>query len=363
MAKDYYEILGVSKNANQEEIKNAYRKLAHQYHPDKAGGNEAKFKEINEAYQVLGNAEKRKQYDQFGSAFENSGAQGFRWQDFSGAQGSPFGNDGVQFDFGDIGDIFGEFFNFGGRRARTRKSGPRKGNDIEAEIEIDFLEAAFGTTKEIELYKTTACVECHGNGAESGTSFRTCVTCGGSGQMETTQHTILGNIRTVVTCEKCMGDGKVAEQKCHRCGGTGYYKEKKKIEVAIPSGVDTGDSVKVASEGEAGLRGGQNGDFYVHIRLRPHPLFQREGSLIRSNIEITFPQAALGAKVAVETLDGSVTLKIPEGTQSSKEFIFKGKGVPYANRYGRGDHIVTVIVKTPTRLSRRQRQLLDEFDL
>ncbi len=360
MAKDYYKILGVGREASSEELKQAYRKLAHQHHPDKPGGDEAKFKEINEAYQVLGNVERRKQYDQFGTTFEDGGG-GFAWQDFA-KSGSGHGGPEMNFDFGDIGDIFSEFFGGGGGKRTSRRTTPKRGNDIEVELQVDFLEAVFGGEKPLELYKTDICQHCLGNGAEPGSVMKSCETCRGIGQVETTQRTILGSIRTVTACPTCQGEGKIPEKKCRDCHGLGYVKGKKLIKMHIPAGSDEGDAVKIIGEGEAGHRGGPSGDLYVVIRVRPHPHFKREGLNVSSTIEISFPQAALGAKVDVETLDGPVRLKIPDGTQSGKVFVLRAKGIQRIHGFGRGDHFVAVKVNTPTRLNRRQRQLLEEFE-
>lgn len=369
MAKDYYDILGVSKGASQDEIKRAFRKMAHQYHPDKAGGNEAKFKEINEAYQVLSNSEKRSQYDQYGQTFEQAQRQGgfggYSWQDFARQGGGPFSGgfrtENVEFDFGDIGDIFGDLFGFGGRTRTRRTRERRKGQDIEISMEIDFREAVFGTEKIIELNKNIICPHCSGNGTEPGTKIITCPTCDGSGRVTQAQRTILGTFQTIGVCPECHGEGKIASQKCKKCRGEGRIKDIERIKVKIPAGIDNGETIRLTGKGEAGQKGGVAGDLFITLRVKPDPEFKRDGYDIRSETEISFSQAALGTKIEVNTLDGLVRLKIPSATQSGKVFILKGKGVPRLRGSGRGDQYVTVNVFTPTKLSRREKELLEEL--
>lgn len=373
MAKDFYEILGVSKSATQDEVKKAYRKLAHQYHPDKKGGDEAKFKEINTAYQALGNPEKRKQYDQFGAAYSQPGAGGpgggpggFSWEDFSRAQGDggPFGGGqyqqgGVEFD---LGDIFGDLFGFGrrgGGGAGARTHG--QGSDIQAEMTIDFKESAFGSDKIIELYKNITCTHCSGNGAEPGTKVETCKTCGGNGKVEQIQRTILGAFRTVGVCPECRGEGKQVSTKCKKCRGNGRVKNSETIKVKVPAGIADGETIRLTAKGEAGERGTPAGDLYITMRVKSDPNFKREDDDIVSSVDISFSQAALGDKISVLTLDGEVSLKIPAGTQSGKLFKLKEKGVMHLRSRGRGDHLVTVNVITPTSLSRKQKKLLEEL--
>lgn len=363
MGKDYYNTLGVGKNASQDEIKKAFRKLAHQHHPDKAGGNEAKFKEINEAYQVLGDPKKRAQYDQYGSAFEHAqagggfhGFEGFR--DFSGFSNG-FDAENLGDIFGDLGDIFG----FGGRSQSRGRSRSRRGNDIEVSLTLEFLEAVFGTEKEINLRKTVECDKCKGSGAEPGTTVETCKTCGGTGQVASVQRTVFGNMQVKMTCRDCNGEGKVYKQKCSKCHGSGIMEDIVKLNVKIPAGIDNGESIRLSGQGEAGQKGGQYGDLYLKIRVNPDRRFKREGYNIISQVEISFVQASLGDKVEVETVDGPVDLKIPEGTQSGKIFILRGKGIPALHGRGRGDHLVEVIVKTPTKLSRKQKEMLKELGL
>ncbi|MFA6098713.1 MAG: molecular chaperone DnaJ [Patescibacteria group bacterium] len=369
MAKDYYNILGVAKGASQEEIKKAYRKLAHQHHPDKSSGNEAKFKEINEAYQVLGNAEKRQQYDQFGQAFGQSGpggAGGFSWEDFSRAGGAgPFGGgfrqQGAEFDMGDLGDIFGDLFGFGRSTGSRRSRRTARGSDIQADLTIEFRESVFGVEKTLDLYKQTLCLHCQGNGAEPGSKIETCPTCKGAGQVEQIQRTILGAMRSVGVCPACHGEGKIYSVKCKQCGGDGRVKETEKIKVKIPSGIAEGEVMRLSGKGEAGLKGSQAGDLFLNIHVEPDPEFIRKGDDIISELAVSISQAALGDKISVNTLDGEVTLKIPSGTQSGKVFRLKDKGVPHLRSRGRGDHLITVIVEIPTRLSRQQKKLFEEL--
>lgn len=351
MAKDYYQILGVSKSATQEEIKQAFRKLAHKYHPDKEGGDEAKFKEINEAYQVLGDPTKRKKYDQFGSAaFENGGFGGTGGQGFGGFDFSGFGN-GAGFE--DLGDIFGDLFG-GGRRQKSR------GSDIEVDVNISFRDSVFGTKKDLILTKPSSCDRCGGTGGEPGTRMETCATCRGHGMEVFAQRTILGTIQTKRTCSVCQGSGEVPKQKCSTCFGKGIEKKQRTIELMIPSGVEDGSVLRVRGEGEA-VKGGASGDLFVHLRVARDPQFMRDGNDIRSEINIGFSQAALGCMVDVNTIDGKVELKIQPGTQPGAQFRLRGKGVQTSR--GRGDHLVTVHVVTPRKLNAKQKKLLEELDL
>ncbi len=368
MSKDYYDILGVSKDASQDEIKKAFRQKAHQYHPDKAGGDEAKFKEANEAYQVIGDAKRRAQYDQFGSAFEHaqagggfSGFDGFR--DFSG-----FTN-GFNINIDDLGDIFGgigDIFGFGGRRARTRR-----GSDIQVVLTIEFSEAVFGTEKEISLRKTVKCDRCKGNMAEPGSKIETCKVCNGTGRVTRVQRTILGNMQIQTTCENCEGEGKTYSQKCTKCSGTGVYQELVNLKVKIPAGIDNGETIRLTGQGEAGEKGASTGDLYLKIRISPDKRFERDGYNILSKAEISFSQAALGDKIEVDTVDGPVKLKIPAGTQTSTVFNLRNKGIPKLRGSGpfgsaqgkRGDQLVEVIVRTPANLTRKQKEALKELGI
>ncbi|MFH0819517.1 MAG: molecular chaperone DnaJ [bacterium] len=367
MAKDYYKILGVSRNASAEEIKKAFRRLAHQHHPDKTGGDEKKFKEINEAYQVLSDSQKRSQYDQFGQTFEQaqagggfSGFEGFRdFSDFTDAfrQG---GRGGVEFDFsnfGDFSDVFSDFFGMGGKRRQSRV-----GKNIEVDLTITLEEVARGAERIIELYKKVNCSRCDGSGAEPSSSIKTCPTCKGQGQIHQVRSTILGQIRTTAVCPECLGTGKVPEKKCSGCQGEGTVKESKKIKINIPAGIDGGEVIRFQGGGEAGPKGSPAGDLYVNIHLEPHPLFIRRGADIYTKKVINITQAALGDKIGIETLYGSVKLAIPEGTQSGEKFRLRSKGLPRLRGFGRGDEIVEIIIKTPKNLTKKQKELLKELE-
>lgn len=369
MSKNYYDILGVSKSASQDEIKKAFRKLAHEHHPDKTNGNEAKFKEINEAYQVLGNEEKRKQYDQFGSTFNNAGgfgngqgfAGGFNWQDFArqNSGGSGFSFNGEEFD---LGDIFGDVFGFGGGRNRARQSRSNAGEDIEIVLTIDFKEAIFGAEKFVILEKYDICENCHGSGAEIGVKIVTCPECHGSGQVRQTQRTILGTIATNTICPTCNGSGEKPEKFCHKCHGAGRIKIKKEVKIEIPAGIDENQQIKISGAGHVGEKKQRAGDLYVSFRINHHKKFVRQGQNILLKLEIDMVQATLGDKIEIETLDGLVNLKIPEGTQTGKILVLKDKGVPELNRSSRrGDMLVEIFVKTPEKISRKAKKLLEEL--
>ncbi len=366
MAKrDYYEVLGVPKGATSDEIKKSYRKMAMKYHPDKGGGkeDEEKFKEANEAYSVLSDPEKRKSYDQFGHANPNgtgNGAAGGGYQQYGGFGG--FGGQGYNInmdDLGGFGDIFETFFGGGGGGSRSRAS---KGADIEVEIRISFEEAVFGTEKDFSLLKMNTCDRCRGNGAEPGTGQKTCPTCHGRGQIQTEQRTIFGTFASTQVCPECHGSGKVPEKKCTKCKGEGRLREQVTVKVKIPAGVDNGQTIRVAGKGEAGEIGEQSGDLYLHVSVSPDRRFVRDGFDIENEVEITFPQAALGTTVEIPTLQGEVKLKVPAGTQSGKVFKLTNKGVPRLDGRSRGDQLVTVNVKTPTKLTSKQKKLLEDFD-
>jgi len=363
MPKDYYNILGVNKNASADEIKTAFRKKAHEHHPDK-GGSAEKFKEYNEAYQVLGNPEKRKQYDQFGSAFQH-GQAGGGFNGFSGFEGfSQGGMNGMNFDFGDLGEMFGglgDIFGFGGGRQTRRR--PARGRDLEVGVELDFLTAAFGTEKEINFPKLNVCSHCDGQGAEPGAKIETCPVCKGSGYVTRIQRTILGNVQAQSVCSDCQGEGQIPGQKCSRCHGSGQIKENFKIKVRIPAGINNEESIRLSGQGEAGPKGAPAGDLYLKIRVLSHKKFQRDNYDIRTEEPIGFSQAALGTKIEIETIHGALTLKIPEGTQSGTVFKLKDKGVPRLHGRGQGDHYVKVIIKTPTSLTKKQKQLLQDSGL
>lgn len=361
MSKDYYKILGVEKNASEEEIKKAFRKLAHKYHPDKQGGDENKFKEVNEAYQVIGDKSKRERYDQFGSDFESQGGFGgnMNWEDFmraarTGTQG------GANFDFGgmDMGDIFGDLFGFGGQRSRN--SG--RGKDVQVDIELSFEEAVFGTTKEINLNKNNACDICSGAGSEPGTSSATCSECNGSGQVRQVQRTIFGAMQSVVECVNCQGKGKIPKTKCKNCGGSGVKKSLSSYEIKIPAGIDDGQSIRITGKGEYSAKSGISGDLYVRVYIKTNKRFERDGYDIHSQVKISYPQAVLGAKIDVETVDGTKKLVIPAGTESHQKFRLRGLGVTILNRSGRGDHYVKVIVDIPKNPSRAAKKIIEELD-
>ncbi|MFA5124716.1 MAG: molecular chaperone DnaJ [Patescibacteria group bacterium] len=364
MAQDYYKTLGIDKSASADEIKRAFRKLAHEYHPDKKTGNAEKFKEINEAYQTLSNEGKRRQYDQFGQAFTGAGPR-----PGSGHYGgNPFGqgfngfNQGnVNFDFGDVGDlgdIFGSFFGgaTGGRQT------PRRGADLQTELIIDFKEAVFGAEKTIELNKQVVCDTCNGTGAEPDSKVNACKTCNGHGRVIRAQQTFLGTIQTEATCPDCQGAGQVPEKKCHKCHGNGHIRGNEKIKITIPAGIDDGQSLRLSGQGEAGEKG-QSGDLLVRIRVRPHPKFHRDGFNIYSSHHLSIKQAVLGDKVEIETIDGLINLRIPEGTQGQTKFKLPGKGVTHLNSRGRGDQIVEVIVDIPKNLGRQQKKILEQLDI
>ncbi len=351
--RDYYEVLGVDKSADDAAIKKAYRVLAKKYHPDMNPGDteaEKKFKEASEAYAILSDPEKRKQYDQFGHAAFDGGAGGFGGFDFNSA------------DFSDIfGDIFGDFFG-GGRRSRGN-SGPMKGSNIRTSVRITFEEAVFGVDKEIELTLKDECKTCHGTGAKPGTSPETCPKCGGKGQVVFTQQSFFGTVRNVQTCPDCNGTGKVIKDKCADCHGSGYIANRKKIQVSIPAGIDNGQSVRIRDKGEPGINGGPRGDLLVEVIVGRHPIFQRQDYNIYSAVPISFAIAALGGEVVVDTVDGKVIYDVKAGTQTDTKVRLKGKGVPsLRNKEVRGDHYVTLVVQTPDKLSHEAKELLKQFD-
>lgn len=352
MAKDYYNTLGVDKNASQDDIKKAFRKIAHKYHPDKPTGDEEKFKEANEAYQVLGDEKKRAQYDQFGSAaFDGSaggfGGQGFGGFDFSGFQGAG--------GFEDLGDIFGDIF--GGGRSRSRE---RRGSDIQVDADLTFKESIFGADKEVHISKQAPCDRCSGTGGEPGEGMDTCKDCDGQGVQIGVQRTMLGNIQTKRTCPTCQGAGEMPKKPCSTCDGRGVEQKKQTLTVTIPPGVEDGAMLRVRGEGEA-IKGGRSGDLFVRLHVARNKQFERQGTTLITQASIGFTQAALGDTIEVETVDGPVELKIPSGTQSGAQFRLRGKGVPHG--HGRGDQIVVVHVITPKKLSRAQKKLLEELDL
>ena len=351
--RDYYEVLGVPRGADDAALKKAYRALAKKYHPDTNPGNaeaEAKFKEASEAYAVLSDPQKRQQYDQFGhAAFENGGGGG------AGAGG---------FDFGDMGDIFGDIFGdlFGGGRRRS-SNGPMKGANVRASVRIKFEEAIFGCEKELDLNLKDPCSKCNGSGAKPGSTPSTCGKCGGKGQVVFTQQSLFGMVRNVQTCPDCQGKGTVVKEKCPDCNGSGYISSRKKIQVSIPAGIDNGQSIRIRGKGEPGKNGGERGDILVEVVVSNSPDFQRQDMNIYSTVPISFVDAALGNTIRIKTVDGEVEFDIKPGTQTDTKVRFKGKGVPsLRNAQVRGDHYVTLVVQVPTRLNDEQRKALIEFD-
>lgn len=355
--RDYYEVLGVDRNADDAALKKAYRVLAKKYHPDMNPGDaeaEKKFKEASEAYAVLSDAEKRRQYDQFGhAAFEGGGAGGAGgFGGFSSA------------DFGDIfGDIFGDFFGGGGRRSGRANNGPMKGANVRKGVRITFEEAIFGCEKELEVILKEPCKTCNGTGAKPGTSPETCSKCGGKGQVVYTQQSFFGTVQNVQTCPDCHGSGKIIKDKCSDCGGTGYVSVKKTIKVSIPAGIDNGQSVRIRDKGEPGVNGGPRGDLLVEVTVSRHPIFQRQDVHIFSTAPITFAQAALGGDVRIKTVDGEVIYTVKPGTKTDTKVRLKGKGVPsLRNPQLRGDHYVTLVIQTPEKLSAEAKEALRKFD-
>lgn len=351
--RDYYEVLGVSRTATDDELKKAYRQLAKKYHPDTNPGDktaEAKFKEASEAYTVLSDADKRRQYDQFGhSAFEGGagGAGGF---DFSGM---------------DMGDIFGDIFGdlFGGGRTRRPNNGPMQGASVRTSVRITFEEAVFGTEKELDLNLKDECGTCHGTGAKHGTTADTCSKCGGKGQVVYTQQSLFGVVRNVQTCPDCKGTGKIIKEKCADCYGTGFINSRKKIKVSIPAGIDNGQSVRIRGKGEPGTNGGSRGDLLVEVEVSRHPIFQRQDYDIFSTAPISYAIAVLGGDIKINTVDGDVIYNVKPGTQTDTKVRLREKGVPtLRNKSIRGDHYVTLVVQVPTSLNAEQKELLIKFD-
>ena len=353
--RDYYEVLGVSRGASEDEIKKAYKKMARKYHPDLNPGDksaEEKFKEVNEAYEVLSDADKKARYDQYGHAGvdPNFGAGGF---------GGGF--DGG-FDFGDLGDIFGSFFGggFGGGR-RTNPNAPQRGESIRMSIAISFEEAAFGCEKEVTVERYETCDTCHGSGCAPGTSPEVCPDCHGTGTVQVRRQTPMGVFATSSPCPKCGGKGRIIHQPCKDCHGTGTVRKKKTIQASIPAGIDNGQTISIRGQGNAGKNGGPAGDLLITITVRPHELFRREGTSVLCEAPITFTQAVLGAELEIPTIDGKVKYTLPEGTQSGTTFRLKGKGIPSINGRGRGDQYVTVYIETPKNLNKEQKEALKKF--
>lgn len=352
--RDYYEVLGINKGASDDEIKKAYRGAAKKYHPDLNPGDkeaEAKFKEVNEAYEVLSDKDKKARYDQFGHAGvdPNYGAGG----------GSPFGQD---IDFGDIfGSMFGGFGGFGGRRS-ANPNAPRRGTDVETTVYISFEEAAMGCKKTVDYQSVSQCEECSGTGAKKGTNVKTCPTCSGRGQVTVNQRTPFGVVQTSRTCDSCKGQGKIIEEPCRACNGAGRVRKKKSVEINIPAGISDEQVLNVSGRGNAGANGGPAGDLHVYVGVRPHAMFERRGDDVWCELPITFAQAALGAEVIVPTLYGKVSYQIHEGTQPNDIFKLKGKGIQHLGSKTKGDQYVKVVIEVPKNLSSKQKDLIKEFD-
>ncbi len=355
--RDYYDVLGVSKGASDDEIKKAFRKLAVKYHPDKEGGSEEKFKEINEAYEVLKDKQKRQRYDQFGHAGVGGNGGGAR----SGG-GNPFGGfggfEGQNMDF-DFGDIFSQFF--GGGDGGQRRQQPRRGRDVETRITLNFEEAIFGKEVSLSLTLDDECSHCHGTTVEPGYEMKTCPECKGSGQRIRVMNTMFGPIQQATTCETCHGKGRIPEKACTRCHGSGVERREQTIKVKIPAGIDDGATIRLQEHGEA-IANGARGDLYVHVKVKAHKKFTREGDIILSEEHIGMVDAALGTEIDIETVDGVMTMKVPAGTQSGTDFKLSSHGVPHLKSTVRGPHIVTLVVDTPTKLSKQQKELLQQFD-
>lgn len=358
--RDYYEVLGVGKTASDDEIKKAFRKAAVKHHPDKEGGDEAKFKEINEAYEVLKDKQKRQRYDQFGHAGVG-GAAGGGAGGGNPFEGFNFNGQDIHFDFGGgaggFGDIFSQFF--GGAPGGQR--GPKRGRDVETQLTLTFEEAIFGKEETVRMTLDDECTHCRGTTVEPGHELKVCSDCKGAGQQVRLMNTMFGQIQQAVTCETCRGRGKVPEVVCTRCRGRGTERKEQQVKVKIPAGIDDGATIRLREHGEA-VGGGSKGDLYVHIRVKAHKKFTREGDLILSEEHIGMVEAALGCELDVETVDGKVTMRVPAGTQSGTDFKLSGHGVPHLRGEARGPHIVSIVVDTPTKLSKKQRELLEEFD-
>jgi len=354
--RDYYEVLGVAKDASADEIKKAFRRGAVQHHPDKEGGNEEKFKEINEAYDVLKDAQKRQRYDQFGHAGVGGSSSGGGGQGGNPFEG--FGGQGGSFDFGDgLGDIFSQFFGGG----NSRQQAPQRGRDVEVNLQLNFEEAVFGLETAIDLDIDDVCPHCKGETVEPGHDMKTCPTCKGAGQQTRVMNTMFGPIQQSVVCPTCNGRGKIPEVVCTVCHGSGTQRKKQSIKLKIPAGIDDGSTIRLSGRGEA-ITDGKKGDLYVNIRVKAHKRFTREGDIVLSEEHVSMIDASLGAEIDVETVDGMVRMKVPAGTQSGTDFKLSSHGVPHMNSERRGPHIVNIIVDTPTKLSKKQRELLEQFD-
>lgn len=358
MSKDYYNILGVEKNASKEEIKKAFYKLAHKYHPDKKGGNEMKFKEVNEAYQTLSDEEKRAKYDQFGIGYENmgggyggAGQGGFGGFDFSGFQ-----NSGAEFDFGNLNDIFSDFFGggMGGSRSQVRR-----GRDISTEMQISFSESVFGIERKILITKTSQCLTCKGSGAKPGSGMATCKHCNGQGKIHETKRSFLGTISSTKVCEECHGAGEVPKELCEKCKGKGVLRREEEISIAIPAGIRDGEIVRMTGMGEA-IQKGTSGDLYIKINVASHPVFKREGNDLVMSLNLKLSEALLGREYPIQTLDEEIKVTIPEGVKMNEILRVRGKGVP-SSKSKRGDLLIKLNIKLPEKLSRKSRELIEEL--
>ncbi len=358
MNKDYYDILGVNKNASKDEIKKAFYKLAHKYHPDKKEGDEKKFKQVNEAYQVLSDDAKRSKYDQFGSGFENmsQGYGGHRQGGFEGFDFSGFQNGSAEFDFGNLNDIFSDFFTGGMGGGRTQA---RRGRDISTEIQISFSESVFGTSRKILLTKTSNCSTCSGTGAKLGTKMETCKYCNGQGKIREAKRTILGTISSTKICEECLGSGEVPKEKCETCKGKGVLRKEQEISVNLPAGIRDGEMVRMSGMGEAVVKG-TAGDLYIKVNVAAHPVFKREGNDLVMNLDLKLTDALLGMEYPIETLDGNITVKIPEGVSINEILRVKGKGVPFSKNK-RGDLLIKLKIKLPSKISRKSRGIIEQL--
>src|ERR1035437_4248831 len=367
MAKDYYETLGVNKGASKDEIKKAFYKLAQKYHPDKKGGNEAKFKQVNEAYQVLSDDAKRSKYDQFGSQFENvgNGGYGAGQGGFGGFDSSGFGGfsgrggqagDGVEFDFGNLNDIFSDFFSGGMGGGRPQQ---RRGRDISTEIQISFSDSIFGVTRKILITKTSQCLTCHGSGAKVGSKMETCKHCNGQGKIRESKRTIFGNISNTKICEVCLGTGEVPHELCDKCKGKGVLRREEEVSIVIPSGIRDGEMVRMTGYGEA-VSKGATGDLYIKINVAPHAVFKRDGHDLVMNLNLKLSDALLGTKYPIETLDGNIEVTIPEGVSIKEILRVRGKGVPIS-KSKRGDLLIKLNIKLPSKISRKSREIIEEL--
>jgi len=360
MSKDYYQILGIEKGASEEEIKKAFYKLAHKHHPNK-GGDEKKFKEINEAFQVLSNKEKRTQYDQFGQTFEGGGPSGAGGGfDPSWFWGNRSEGPNVEFDMSDLGDVFGDLFGFGGSRKKAKDI--KKGSDIRIEIEINLEKTLKEIRKEISLKKMVSCSRCSETGAEPGTKINQCFSCRGTGQVQQIVRTAFGSFTQSTICPECNGEGQRPEKPCNVCKGEGRIKSEEDIDIFVPAGVDTNQMIKITGKGNAGRKNGKPGDLYVRIAVRPHSIFERKGDDLYISHPVSFVQAALGDEIEIPSIDGTkILMTVPAGIESGKIFKISGKGITHFNSYGRGNLYVELMVKTPKKLTRRQKELLEQL--